>query len=348
MTTSKNLVRRTIFLVLTSLPASWTLAASNGKPFNDLEDQVDAIESQVSAIDTRVEILEFVTGAEPITLTLDCNDESINDLLAQFASYQGDITINVSGFCNERVVVDRNGITINGDGSATIDGGVESTGSGTNLFVNNLSINGNGSGVGWALLCWNGSRTTGSNLVIDGNFGVVASSIGLCDLTDSTITAVNSGVLANLSSQVLLRGGSVSNANTGLNARSNSNIWVAGSQATGSVVIANNNFGALAVAGGSFEFSSALIQNNDIGIEIGTGSVLNFEGFFGSSVIIDSNRLGIQFLNAAMIHLRDNANVEVINTTEYGLHCTGNAFFTVVGAGFQFSGNYLDNAACSY
>ena len=173
----------------------------------------------------------------------------------KYSESSGPSTINVSGTCNENVLVQNlDRLTLNAAGGASINdvsGGNADTvqiASSQSVSINNFTINGGASGVD----CILGS---------------------LCYLNGNTIQGASfTGVGAAALSRVFVSGGTLQNNNIGINAQNGGGVWAIG------VLIRQNQQGVNLVSQGLLQTNATITANVGTGIFATHNSTLNCNG----------------------------------------------------------------------
>lgn len=169
--------------------------------------------------------------------------------------FLGPSTINVSGSCNENVVIQNlDRLTISAAPGASINdvsggnaGTVTISGS-QSVSINNFTINGGVSGVG----CGLGS---------------------LCYLNGNTIQGAGfAGVAAGALSRIFVSGGTLQNNFAGIAAQNGGGVWAIG------VLIQQNQQGVNLVSGGLLQTNATITANTGTGVLATTNSTLNCNG----------------------------------------------------------------------
>jgi hypothetical protein len=166
---------------------------------------------------------------------------------------QGPSTINVSGACNENIVIqgiDRltlnaiNGASITDASGGTLD--VIRIEASREIAINNFTINGGDNGID----CANGS---------------------LCRLSGNTIQRANIGAVALYLSQIVITGGTLQNNAAGL-------VVINGSNGLASGVTIQNNDTGVTVRFQAFLVTDATITNNGSGFYVTTNGTVHCNG----------------------------------------------------------------------
>jgi len=222
------------------------------------------------------------------------------------AQYNGPSTINVSGACNENVMIQNlDRLTLNAAPGASINdvsGGNTDTvqiASSQSVSINNFTINGGATGVD----CLLGS---------------------LCYLNGNTVQgAAGVGVGAGALSRIFVSGGTVQNNFWGINAQNGGGVWAIG------VLIRQNELGVNLVSGGLLQTNATITDNIGTGIFATHNSTLNCNGcsvtgngdhgiilkrnstarFAGTVVVTGNTGGGVQLNEESSAFFREPANV---------------------------------------
>ena len=202
-------------------------------------------------------LLMSASTVRAATLSVNCGGKgpltSIGAAL-KVAQFLGPSTINVSGACNENVVIQNlDRLTLNAALGASINdvsGGNADTlqvASSQSVSINNFTINGGAGGVD----CILGS---------------------LCYLNGNTVQGGNTGVNAAALSRIFVSGGTLQNNNFGINAQNGGGVWAIG------VLIQKNQQGVNLVSGGLLQTNATITANAGTGIFATHNSTLNCNG----------------------------------------------------------------------
>ena len=229
------------------------------------------------------------------THTVDCSSGTIAAAMSQ--AQPGD-TIMISGTCNEAVVVDKDGITLDGGGSAVIDGMNDDT----------------------AVILIRGQQgvTIKGLTVQNGLNGIKIVESAAARLQDVTVqnsrlkTGHDSaqGIVVSGSASAVMMGNIAANDNDGIGigAWNSSSIFVVGN---------------IVVDGIQFPRASLQANNNDaFGIEIGRGSSLHAASGDSTPAVIQANNnggIGINVAHAASVQFGGGADVEANDNGDSGL-----------------------------
>ena len=229
------------------------------------------------------------------THTVDCPSGTIAAAMSQ--AQPGD-TIRISGTCREAVVVDKDGITLDGRGSAVVDGSNADAAAiliqgRQNVTVKGLTVqNGlNGIKIVGGAAAWLEDVTVRGSRVREGH-------------------ANGDGISVGDSASVVLTGAIVANDNAGRGIL----VW------NSSSAIVNGNV----VVDGK-PLPRATLQangNGDMGILVGMSSALSAFGGDRAPTTIEANDnglSGIQLVHSSSVHFGPGANVEVSDNADNGL-----------------------------
>jgi Right handed beta helix region len=251
-----------------------------------------------------------VAGADPSVKKVKCdNGQTLTEALRK--AKPGD-TLQVTGTCQERVTITTDRLTLDGGGSAVLDGGVD--GSGPLEFEGVVTIDGvqgvtltgftiqNGPGEG--ILGIHGAAFAVQQTTVENNAasGIAVADGSTADLTDCTVKGNLGGIDVFTSSSAILKGTININKNKGNGAEVNGQSIL---EIRGAQVQMNDNGGIGLVAGSGqvaiFGFSASQGStltangNGDFGIIFGFGSQLTILGSdFGSGAnIITASNNGV-------------------------------------------------------
>lgn len=289
-----------IFLLLISLLVVINVnAAPNGKPFQNLEEQIEALEEQVNA------------NQQAIEVTVDCYVDSITDILNTYANSSAHLTINVHGMCLEDIVLPRDNIHIRGDINTSGPHGIQAVSIGvTANGVQRINLD--------SLDIYGGSQCRG-------NSGLIAWANASVELNNVNISCFSHGVAAR-GGYVQINNSTITNNRRGVRTQTNGTVRIFDSdisdnRATG--IIATRNSVAL-VTGTS-------ISRNGIGISIERGG--NVDAIGGNSLL--NNNIGIEIKDFGVLRIN---NTEISGSSEEGISCSGILGLRIEG-GMIFSGN---------
>jgi len=231
-----------------------------------------------------------VVGADSAVKKVKCdNGQTLTEALKK--AKPGD-TLQVTGTCHERVIITTDRLTLDGGGSAVLDGG----GGGPTAFEGVVTIDGahgvtltgftiqNGPGEG--ILGLHGAAFAVQQTTVQQNatIGIAVADGSTADLTDCTMQGNGVGIDVFTSSSAILRGAITSSQNTGNGAEVNGQSML---EIRGAQVQLNNNGGAGLVAGSG--------QVAIFGFTAAQGSTLtaNGNGNFGIIIFTPQSQLTI-------------------------------------------------------
>src|SRR5215831_7091121 len=212
-----------------------------------------------SSLGQSLVLLMFAGSVNAATLYVNCAAKaglhSVGAALKVLQNIPGPSTINVSGACNENVMIQNlDRLTLNAAPGASINdvsGGNTDTvqiASSQSVSINNFTINGGATGVD----CLLGS---------------------LCYLNGNTVQgAAGVGVGAGALSRIFVSGGTVQNNFWGINAQNGGGVWAIG------VLIRQNQLGVNLVSGGLLQTNATITDNIGTGIFATHNSTLNCNG----------------------------------------------------------------------
>jgi len=258
-----------------------TLALEQGSA--TLSGQLGAIDARVTTLGNQLGALTTRTTAVeqyvwPRTIDVNCSAQTIASALAQVPfSHLGILTIRISGTCTEGVSVYRGQTVIEGIGPgaeivAPSVGPVVATpdirgGAPRSLALRNLTIRGNGSGIG--VKADFGASVYLDNVTIVGTQTAVSLYRSMARIEASTIESNGFGVVASNGSHVLIYNTHIrNNADYGLNLENGTTAYVYGSFITGNQ---GGNPGSIRGAVGLYQGSTLRIAATEISGSRGNG-----------------------------------------------------------------------------
>jgi hypothetical protein len=309
----------TLLLGATALPARaapwWTPG-----PWLRLHRRERALEAHIGALESRVAALE--SRWEPLALTADCaGGESVADALARGRLMSGPLTITIHGVCNERIVIDRDDVTIRGASSSD---GLEGTGlTGTTPLV---TI------VGAQRVTLSGLRLTPMGLdgvKIDAGTSLTTHSVeidgaafGFVLEPDTSARLSTSNVLNSQQTGILSNGGYLELSGCFINYNSGAGVSMASGilEMYGTTVRGNASWGVSVIDNGTARIYDSTIAEN------ATGLFLRIEASasLGSGTrIADNNGIGVRVWDASTLLLGYQSIVE--NNDVPGVHVIGDS-----------------------
>ena len=233
-------------LILTSTTFAGT--NPNGQPFQQLQNEINALQQQLNNIQQNT----------PIEVSVDCSSESIGDVLDQYQNSTAPLIINVVGVCNEAVTISRSNVTLNGNGTAQING----TGDKTTVLVNDGASN----------------VTIKSLTIAGGSFGLNCDENSTVHAEELNISSILSGVDALNGGDCLLHNTLVSNSLVGVGASNGGSLSILGGKIT------NNTLGVVVNAetdvyvssmDTSTDFTTSIpeIKDNVVGADVMGGTL---------------------------------------------------------------------------
>ncbi len=302
---------------LATLLVSNSLQADVPNVFTDGEPAIAAeVNENFNDLDTRVTALEGISGSDTITINVECNaGGSANNAIAEAASAKH-LFVNISGTCNERVVITRSGVSLLSDAAtpASINF-VETPLSPLHVSLGDVllpELNGAINLIG------------ASNIIID----------------NLTITGATAGVAVRYNSSAIVQNSTLTGNVIGLSADSNSTAVLANSQVNNNSLygaVANNS-GTLSLTGGNTIVQTGPKAGNFKNYAIGgfRNSSITISGVNSLEAIgVDNEVLGIYYNSQVRVHrdlLTANGNSSVGYDSQINLrdvNHTGNiAVFT--------------------
>src|SRR5215831_11324620 len=248
--------------------------------------------------------------AAPNVRNVDCPRQSLGDAVAK--ADPGD-TIRVTGTCHERIVITTDHLTIDGQGTAVIDGGGGGGGEfsaaiiidgAQGIAVRGFTVHNSSNGI----LGQSNAAFTVQNTRIHDNVraGIFALNASSAEINDCTITRNgDAGVLIVNNSVAVFKGSITANNNlVGVDATSNSSVEVRG--------------------GGSLEASGNV--TNGIAIDGSSFRIQNFDASLGGSIITNSNGAnGILVAGSQLVIFGPAANhvITAMNNSGNGISLPG-------------------------
>jgi len=286
-----------------------------------------------------------VAGADSAVKKVECdNGQTLTDALQK--AKPGD-TLQVTGTCQERVIITTDRLTLDGDGSAVLDGG----GGGPTEFEGVVTIDGahgvtltgftiqNGPGEG--ILGRHGAAFTMQHTTVQDNAhtGIVVSDGSTADLSDTTVWRNANGLDVFTGANAILRGAISITHNLGVGAFANgaSILEIRGADVqvnnnlVGIVVLPNGNLTILAFL--SSTGSTLTVDGNGVGIFLLGGKL---PVFTSSTIKATNNGIGILANNAAFI-----TNASPVGSGEFVIENNQIGLSFESGAGSSFQGGPL-------
>lgn len=293
---------------------------SNGQPFSAVQDQIDSLQQQLDAL--------VLDNAVPLEMDVDCGaGDTITDAIAMFNG-SASLTLNISGACNEAVIIERSNVHLRGVGdSASISGVASAVRAGrgaSGIVIENLRL----SSPVMALGCIDNAQVYGINLeLVDSARGVVALEGGMCRIDDSLIANNSQGATVLRNGVVTIRGSDLLSNGTGANVLTGGSLTLAGSGSsvvnpgTGQTRVSGSaGNGLSAFGGGTLSLENVDIANNGLaGVSIRTGSTLYFEA--GTPVIRDNGGPGLILSDLSTVSVSTTGTL--ITGNDAGVVCNG-------------------------
>ena len=254
-------------------------------------------------------------------IKVDCNKEkTIKDALKQ--ADPGD-TIRVTGVCHERITIKTNDVTLDGQGSAVIDGGaagpIEFSGVITIDGVQGVKLvgltvqNGRGEGIlGRRGAAFQVERTIVQNH--PNSSGIAVADHSAAELTDVTLQQNAGGLDVFTSSSAVLRGA------------------IAITQNGAGITI--NGLAVVEIRGANVNAS-----DNGVGVVVGSGqlAIFGFAASAGSTLNASGNGFAGIIVNGSQLSVYPAATVTASNNGEFGLLLANGGFATTLpGGGAKF------------
>ncbi len=248
-------------------------------------------------------------------IKVDCNKgKTIKDALKQ--ADPGD-TIRVTGVCHERITIKTDDVTLDGQGSAVIDGG----GGGPIEFSGVITIDGvqrvklvgltvqNGPGEG--ILGRRGAAFLVEKTVVQNNpngVGIAVADHSTAELTDVTLQQNFGGLDVFTSSSAILRGTIAATQNR------NSGITI-------------NGLAVVEIRGANVNAS----DNDAVGVVVGSGqlAIFGFAASAGSTLNASGNGFAGIIVNGSQLSVYPAATVTASNNGGFGLLLANGGFVTI-------------------
>jgi hypothetical protein len=263
-------------------------------------------------------------------IKVDCNKgKTIKDALKH--ADPGD-TIRVTGVCHERITIKTNDVTLDGQGSAVIDGGggspIEFSGVITIEGVQGVKLVGltvqNGPGEG--ILGRRGAAFHVERTIVQNNpnsSGIAVADHSAAELTGVTLQQNAGGLDVFTSSSAVIRGATAMTQNTGAG-------------------ITINGLGVVEIRGANVNAS----DNDVAGVVVGSGqlAIFGFAASAGSTLTASGNGFAGVIVNGSQLSVYPAATVTASNNGEFGLLLANGGFattlpFPVGGAKFLIANN---------
>lgn len=266
----------------------------------------------------------------PSVRDVDCQKQSLGDAIDK--ANTGD-TLRVSGACRERVVVAVDGLTLDGQGTATIDGSGSSGGSlsgailidgARGVTVRGLTIRNSSNGI---LAMSNATLKVQNTILLDNSAGILISNGSIAEIADCTVinnvdgidvvngsTAIfkgsvkannnGKGIAALVYATLVLQGGTLEasgNQNEGIELDGSSFRIFGIPEDLGSSITVNENTDGILIGGGQLVFSGSVPASAVITALNNKGNGINLPGFgsivnFGAAkFVLRGNAVGLNF-----------------------------------------------------
>ncbi len=253
-------------------------------------------------------------------IKVDCNKgKTIKDALKQ--ADQGD-TIRVTGVCHERITIKTNDVTLDGQGSAVIDGGggspIEFSGVITIDGVQGVKL------VGLTVQNWPGEGILGrrgaafrvERTIVQNNpngVGIAVADHSAAELTDMTLQQNAGGLDVFTSSSAVLRGATAITQN--------------------GAGITINGLAVVEIRGANVNAS-----DNGVGVVVGSGqlAIFGFAASAGSTLNASGNGFAGIIVNGSQWSVYPAATVTASSNGEFGLLLANGGFVTAPFGGAKF------------
>lgn len=330
-----------VYTISSIFPGVHALGASaNGQPFQELQEQVDELQDQV-------DLLLLNPTSEPIEFTVFCPAESVNDALADYASVNAPLIINIDGSCDEPIGVNKDNVTLRGvnpgDGLSLSGAAFPAVGVAPgidNVVLENLTISLPGSG--WGLACNDSTVNANGVTINDAAIGVLAVNGGRCLMNQSVVdgngTGAGTGVLLGQHGSFQLNGGVITGNQFGIQVNANSDAFLGGFQADSLVEVSGNDVGIAIYSSSNVTLAIAEVSMNNTGIEVFPNSTLTINASLtqgGGGFVNDNAGAGLIFNeNSSVVDFT--GVFDVLNNGGYGIECADNV---AISATPNLSGN---------
>jgi len=281
----KRLAYILLFFISAYGPAVYSESIGIGdvKGLTGIIDIIEDLIVQNEDLQAQIDALGTGGGNEPVEVTVDCGvvGESITTALADAPAGATSVTIDFVGTCQEQVMIDRDNVTLRGQGPASSV--IANPGPGTpddNITVNvvrgarnvrleNIAITG---GV-FVVLCAQNTEVTIVDSTVSGApgfppglsiVGVIAGGGGTCTVVNTTVTGSLIGIIPNGGGTIVLVGGVIEN-----------NVLFGIQTATNGTAFLTNRI--IDVPGGATLIGTPIIRANGTGINLSTGGNLHVD-----------------------------------------------------------------------
>ncbi len=305
----KKLIWLVFLLPLTAFANPFTEEFCLEKPEDDIciglnldRTRLDALPIQSDALQARIDALEAGGGGGPFDV--DCSAGETVQAAVDLAK-QGD-AIHVSGICYENVLITKNGITLDGGGTAEIVGidsplfaATISVRGATNVTIQSFAlITGSSFGVfvrdnGQAII---GGEAEGTGNVISGN-----TSIGVA-VAESSSAVIDSNTISN---NGVPPSGPPIGGSAGVNVFANASAVIIGNDITN-----NGQSGVTVFSNSQAGLGGNLISGNQVGLLLANSAAIRITRFvtrpsLGPNQIVDNLAFGLFCHNGSSIFIGD-------------------------------------------
>ncbi len=352
----KSLSSIGIFAICVTLATS-AAASPNGKPFKKIAKQIKSINSQIETVNETVDMLSTqiddintvinnqVLTNSPVSADVDCTvGQTIGAVIDTYTNSNAQLTINISGVCNEAVFVLRDNVSLIG---VTPDAGISTTSpyfgavtvsQGAKLVeIKALSLYGPSYGL---IVTKNSQAAVTEVNASAGLYAVLSLDNAVLDITSSVIHDSQIGLLASRNGVISVSGSTISNNNTGglasLGGMMNVFTTAPSGLPTTPVNFDGNVFGLNAAMEGKLAVTSATISNGTFGV------LLSSTGFarINNSSITNMSLAGVSVQKAASAFF-NNGNYFVNNAS--GVSCVPGSNYVVSGPLGSLPGTFVNN-----
>lgn len=305
-------------------------AFANGQPFQEIDESITALNQQLESLGDVVD--QQLANTLPVEMTVDCAaGQSISAVVDQYRYATAPLTIDITGVCDEVVVVRRNDVTLRaaspgaGIHSDSPSHGNVTASQGSGVTVEGLSLTGGGSG----FMAARNSQSVLSNVDISqADSGVVALDGSFIEVIDSTIHNNENGAVA-------MRGGVVAISSSLIEFNTNGVVATFSgvvnlrdiapdATSTDGVTLRNNTIGVVAQMGGTAAINGALIEAGNIGVFAQTQAAVQLS----STVLRDHATAGVFARRNTSLSFEPNND---ISNNLFGIFCSPDTAYLLTG-----------------
>lgn len=305
---------------------------ANGQPFQEIDESIAALNQQLQSLGDVVD--QQLASTLPVEMTVDCAaGESISAVVDAYRYATAPLTINITGVCDEVVVVRGNDVTLRG---ASVDAGIHSdspdygnitASQGSGVTVEGLTLTGGGPG-------FLGARNSQSTL---SNMNISQAESGVVALDGSMIEVIGSTIHNNVNGIVAIRGGVLAISSSLIEFNTNAVVSTFSSVVnlrntapdgtpTDGVTLRNNNIGVVVQMGSTATITNALIEAGNIGVFAQTQGAVQLS----STVLRDNVTAGVFARRNTSLSFQ--ANNDITNNG-FGIFCSPDTAYLLIGGG---------------